>query len=81
MRRSPFFGSRFLDTLFRQAGPVARDEFAALAVERYASQRDLFRRFYDFDVVGSIEARAVWMPPTLEEIEDSAATHLDIATQ
>jgi hypothetical protein len=75
------FWIKVLDTLFRQARPVAREEFAALAVERYASQRDLFRRFYDFDVVGSIEARAVWMPPTLEEIEDSAATHLDIATQ
>jgi hypothetical protein len=75
------FWIKVLDTLLHQVRPIARGEFVALAVERYASQRDLFRRFYDFDVVGSIEARAVWMPPTLEEIEDSAATHLDIATQ
>ena len=46
-----------------------------------ASQRDLFRRFYDFDVILSTEARAAWIPPTREEIEDSDATHLDIATQ
>jgi hypothetical protein len=75
------FWIKVLDTLFLQVRPIAREKFAALAVERYAAQRDLFRRFYDFDVVASIEARAAWMPPTLEEIEDSAATHLNIATQ
>jgi hypothetical protein len=75
------FWIKVLDTLFDQARPIAREEFAALAVERYGAQRDLFRRFYDFDVIASAEARAVWMPPTLEEIEDSAAAHLDIAAQ
>jgi hypothetical protein len=75
------FWIKVLDTLFVQARPIARERFAALAVERYAAQRDLFRRFYNFDVIASAEARAVWMPPTLEEIEDSAVMHLDIATQ
>jgi hypothetical protein len=75
------FWIKVLDTLFLQARPIDRGEFAALAVERYAGQRDLFRRFYDFDVVASTEARAVWIPPTLEVVEDSAAMHLDIATQ
>jgi hypothetical protein len=75
------FWIKVLDTLFVQTRPIDREKFAAWAVERYAEQRDLFRRFYDFDVVASTEAREAWRSPTLEEIEDSAATHLDIATQ
>jgi len=75
------FWIKVLDALLLNAQPIARAEFAALAVERFKSQRDLFRRFYDFDVIASTEARAVWIPPTHEEIEGSAATHLDIARQ
>jgi hypothetical protein len=75
------FWIKVLEALLRHAQPIARPQFAALAVERFASQRDLFRRFYDFDVVASIEARAEWIPPTREEIEDSAVTHPDVATQ
>jgi len=75
------FWIKVLDALLLHAQPIARAEFAALAVERFTPQRDLFRRFYDFDVVASTEARAEWIPPTCEEIEDSDATHLDIATQ
>jgi hypothetical protein len=75
------FWIKVLEVLLRHAQPIARPQFAALAVERFASQRDLFRRFYDFDVVASIEARAEWIPPTREEIEDSAVTHPDVATQ
>ena len=75
------FWIKVLEALLRQAQPIARARFAALAVERFASQRDLFRRFYDFDVVASTEARAEWIPPTREEIEDSAVTHPDVATQ
>jgi hypothetical protein len=75
------FWIKVLDALLFQAQPITRAEFAALAVERFASQRDLFRRFYDFDVIASTEARAVWIPPTRKEMEDSTATHPDIATQ
>jgi len=75
------FWIKILDALLLHTEPIARAKFAALAVERFASQRNLFRRFYDFDVVASTEARAEWIPPTCEEIEDSAATHLGIATQ
>jgi len=75
------FWIKVLDALLLNAQPIARAEFAALAVERFKSQRDLFRRFYDFDVIASTEARAVWIPPSREEIADSAATHLDIARQ
>ena len=70
-----------LDALLLHTSPIVRAEFAALAVERFTAQRDLFRRFYDFDVIASTEARAVWIPPTREEIEDSDVIRLDIATQ
>jgi hypothetical protein len=75
------FWIKVLDALLLHAQPITRAEFAALAVARFKSQRDLFCRFYDFDLIASREARAEWIPPTREEIEDSAATHLDIATQ
>jgi hypothetical protein len=75
------FWIKILDALLLHVRPIARAEFAPLAVERFASQRDLFRRFYDFDVVASTEARAEWIPPTREEIEGSTVTYLDIARQ
>jgi hypothetical protein len=34
-------------------------------VAEFAPQRDLFRQYYDFDVVNSREARAKWIPPTV----------------
>jgi hypothetical protein len=34
-------------------------------VEEFGGQRDLFRKYYSFDVVGSREARARWVPPDL----------------
>jgi hypothetical protein len=75
------FWIKILDALLLHSQPIARAEFAALAVERFGSQRDLFRRFYDFDVIASTEARAVWIPPTREEIEGSTAGYLDTARQ
>jgi hypothetical protein len=75
------FWIKVLDALLLHAQPIVRAEFAALAVERFTAQRDLFRRFYDFDVNASTEARAEWIPPTREKIEDSEVTRLDIATQ
>jgi len=74
------FWIKVLDALLLHAQPIGRVEFAALAVERYTSQRDLFRRFYDFDIVASTEARAAWIPPTCEEIGDSAAAPPGIPT-
>jgi hypothetical protein len=75
------FWIKVLDALLLRAQPIARAKFAALAVERFAAQRDLFRRFYDFDVIASTEARAEWIPPTREEIEDSDTTRENIAMQ
>lgn len=45
-----------------QAG-MSRAEVVRRVVDEYAAQRDLFREYYDFDVVKSREARATWIPP------------------
>ena len=41
----------------------------ARAGEHFAAHRDLFARFYDFDLVASTEARQRWIPPTLEPLD------------
>ena len=38
---------------------------AHAVVTEFAPQRDLFRQYYDFDVVNSRDARAKWIPPTI----------------
>jgi len=43
---------------------LPRLEVARLVVANFASQRDLFQTYYDFDVVKSREARQVWIPPS-----------------
>ncbi len=54
---------------FRREHPaLARAAFATLAVEHFAGQKDILRRYYDFDVVASTEARQSWVPPTLLSI-------------
>jgi hypothetical protein len=60
---------RLLDGLLREVGPMRRSEFAALAVERFAGEKDVFKRYYDFDVVASVEARQRWVEPTLLELD------------
>ena len=60
---------RLLDGLRREAEPISRAEFAALAVERFAGRRDIFREYYDFDLVASTEARLQWVAPTLKALE------------
>jgi hypothetical protein len=60
---------RLLDGLLREAGEMDRAAFAALAVERFVGQRDIFRRYYDFDVVKSVEARRSWVAPTLVSLD------------
>lgn len=56
---------RLLDGLRREVGATERAEFARLAVERFVAEKDVFKRYYDFDVVGSVEARRVWVAPNL----------------
>ena len=64
------FWIKVLDTLLHHTQPISRADFATLAVERFAPQHDLFRGFYDFDVINSTEARAAWIPPTHDDIEN-----------
>jgi hypothetical protein len=46
--------------------PAGLDRLAIVraVVTEFAPKRDLFREYYDFDVVNSREARARWIPPT-----------------
>jgi hypothetical protein len=45
---------------------LTRLETARDIVARFRDQRDLFQKHYDFDVLKSREARAVWIPPTVK---------------
>jgi hypothetical protein len=60
---------RLLDGLLREMGAMERAEFARLAVERFVGEKDVFRRYYDFDVVGSVEARREWVAPNLMALD------------
>jgi hypothetical protein len=37
-------------------------------VERFGERRDIFREYYEFDLVGSTEARLGWVEPTLKPL-------------
>jgi hypothetical protein len=60
---------RLLDRLRREAGTLGRVEFARLAVERFVGEKDVFKRYYDFDVVRSVEARREWVEPNLMALD------------
>jgi hypothetical protein len=60
---------RLLDGLWRESKPMGRAAFAALAVERFEPRKAVFREYYDFDVVGSTEARLRWVEPTLKPLD------------
>jgi len=60
---------RLLDRLFRGSAPMERAQFAAKAVEQFERRRDIFREYYDFDLVGSTEARLGWVEPTLRSLD------------
>jgi hypothetical protein len=60
---------RLLDGLRRETGLMERAAFAALAVERFEPRRAVFRDYYDFDIVGSTEARLRWVEPTLKPLD------------
>lgn len=57
------FWIKVLSVLCAAAGEVGRAEFARAAEARFGQERKLHQRFYDFDVVGSEEARRVWVAP------------------
>src|ERR1019366_4432490 len=52
--------SRFIGRL---PPDLSRLEVARRVVASFGNRRDLFRDYYDFDVVTSREARAAWVPP------------------
>jgi len=60
---------KLLARLLREAGPMERAAFAALAVERFEGDRGIFSRYYDFDLPKSVEARRTWVPPTLASFD------------
>jgi hypothetical protein len=60
---------KILAQFHRNHPTLTRAAFATLCVEHFAPQRDIFRRYYDYDVVASTEARRTWHPPTLESLE------------
>ncbi len=63
------FWIKLLAGLLRERQPIRRVEFAKCAVDHFLSQRDILRRFYDFDVAASAEGRRTWLPPTLERLD------------
>ena len=60
---------KLLAGLLRDSQPIGRTEFAALAVRRFESDRSILQRYYDFDLVNSVEARRQWMPPTIGSLD------------
>jgi len=63
---------KLLDGLLREVSAAripARGEFAQLALKRFAGDKEIFRRYYDFDLVSSVEARRTWVAPTLASFD------------
>jgi hypothetical protein len=60
---------RLLDTLRREHPTMDRASFAALAVQRFAGRRDIFREHYDYDLPSSTEARLAWVEPNLKPLD------------
>jgi hypothetical protein len=52
-----------------ESGFIDRAAFAALAVVRYEANRGIWKSYYDFDLVNSVEARRNWVPPTLASLD------------
>jgi hypothetical protein len=60
---------KLLGGLLDRSKPIGRATFAALAVEHFREQKDIFSRYYDFDLVASTEARRNWVAPTLQPFD------------
>ena len=52
-----------------ESGPMDRAAFAALVIVRYEANRDIWKSYYDFELVNSVEARRNWVPPTLAPLD------------
>ena len=60
---------KLLARLLRESAPIERAAFAELALRRFEADRSIFSRYYDFDLVGSVEARRTWVAPTLASFD------------
>ena len=60
---------KLLSGLLTRSQPIRRAAFAALAVDHFQAQKDIFNRFYDFDLTASREARRSSVAPTLQPLE------------
>ncbi len=60
---------KLLAGLLRETRPLDRATFAALALQRFEGDKNIFRKYYNFDLVGSVEARKTWIPPTLASFD------------
>jgi hypothetical protein len=63
---------KLLDGLLREESAFTmpeRAEFAKIAVDRFAKDKEVFRRYYDFDLGASVEARRNWIQPTLASLD------------
>lgn len=48
---------------------MSRVDKVRSVVETFAPRRDIFREYWSFDVVKSVEARRSWVPPDLRALE------------
>ena len=62
------FWIKILEAFLERKQPIDPTAFATAAVNHFIPQRDIYSRFYDYDVVASTEARARWVPPNLQPI-------------
>ncbi len=60
---------KLLARLLRESAPIERAAFAELALRRFEADRSIFSRYYDFDLVASVEARRTWVAPTLASFD------------
>lgn len=60
------FWSQVIGRFVRGGGFASRLDAVRAAVETYGSQRDLFKKYYSFDVVADRCARREWVPPDRE---------------
>ena len=60
---------RLLYGLLERSRPIERAAFASLVVQHFAGQKNIFSRYYDFDLLASTEARLRWVEPTLRPLD------------
>jgi hypothetical protein len=62
------FWIKLLHAYLQLKQPIDPTAFATAAVDHFIPQRDIYRRYYDYDIVASTEARSSWFPPNLQPI-------------